>query len=58
MPEPIKFVSDGDESVAIIYKGEELFSMSHDYHGWTGMSEIENAVTAVANALGIPVEDA
>lgn len=56
MSEPIKFVSDGDESVSIMYMGKELFTMDHDYHGWSGMSEIEDAVEAVANALGVPVE--
>lgn len=53
----IEITDDGDEDVYFIVDGMTVYTTSHGPHGWDGMTGAIEAVTAVANALNVEVND-
>jgi hypothetical protein len=57
MPARIRIHDDGDEVVWIDVDGEQLIEVNHDEHGWDGMTAVIKAVEAIADKLGIRVDN-
>lgn len=53
----ITITDDGDETVFVKLNGEDLFEVDHDMYGWAGMEAVINAVTKLADATGVEVEN-
>lgn len=47
-----------DETICIHLGSAEVITVDHDEVGWAGMDAVERAVRALAEILGLPVEDA
>lgn len=48
--------SDADERVEITLEGRLVASLSHDEHGWAGISAATGVAERLAKAAGWPVE--
>lgn len=56
-PKPIELVirTIDDETEEYHIGGKRLVRANHDEHGWSGMAAVREGLTAMAEALGVPV---
>ena len=53
----LRITDDGDEEVYISLDDKLLFITNHEEHGWSGMTDIIQLATILADVGGIPVEN-